>query len=198
MHWYNLTDLLPPVYKRIKSMFAAANSENIELLKINVVSGKIQENFFIQTCDETTLKYWESLLGIEIYSGETITERREMILTHLINNQPITIPFTKEKLNEMFGQDNWLFHIGPDELEVEIAVWNASLDKIESFYKWFSTVCPAHIKWYFAHEEPAESGFAVYAHAESDYEARATVGFTTGTTTLYLGPTSYTVDTLET
>lgn len=199
MHWYDLTNLLPPVFRNIKSMFAAADSENTELLKIQVISGKISENFYIQTCDNATLQYWESLLNIQIFDGETTEERREDILRHLTNNQPITEPYVKQVLTDTFGAGNYeIYHTPDNNLEVHISVYDAdSYDKVDSFFRWFSVVCPAHILWFFENVSRADSDVYVYGHAESDVGSVATMSINSGTAVLYYGPTSVIVDTLE-
>ena len=104
MHWYDLPDLLPPVYRNIKSMFATADAENIELQRFRAFVTRIMDNFFVQTCDVQTIEYWEALLDIKLYGNPTLDERREMILLHLNNSDPITDPFVKQVMHNLFGK----------------------------------------------------------------------------------------------
>lgn len=198
MHWYNLTDLLPPVFSSIKSMFAAADTENTELLKINISAGKLRDNFYIQTCDVETIKYWESLLDITPSPSETLDQRRNDVLTHIVNNQPITEPYVKKVLLDTFGEGNYSFEYDVNNnLIVYVSVYNKPIEDVERFFRWFSLVCPAHIDWFFEHVDTSDTHFAIYGHAESDYGATATMTMSTGTATLYYGETAVTVDTLE-
>lgn len=199
MHWYDLTELFPPVFRNIKSMFSAAFSENEELLQVKTYFNEITENFFIQTCDEGTLKYWESLLNIKLYGGETIEERRRIIMLHLSNNQPITILYARKVMADLFGEGNFELYIDEnDPFVLSITIFDTSIDKLETFLYWFEEVCPAHIQWEAGHVEKAESEFEVYTGAQSDYNTYAqTTAPSTGTETLYLGSEAYETEYIE-
>lgn len=199
MHWYDLTELLPKVFRNIKSMFSAAYAENIELLQFRAYLGEIKDNFFIQTCDEQTLQYWESLLNIKLYGGETIEERRQMILLHLSNNQPITILYARKVMTDLFGDGNFEIYYDPTNTNIlYITIFEATLDKLETFLYWFEEVCPAHVQWAAGHVENADTDFEIYAGSQSDYNTYAqTTAPSTGTETLYLGSEAYETEYIE-
>lgn len=188
MHWYDLTELLPPVFRNIKSMFSAAFTENIELLNLKSYLTAIKDNFFIQTCDVQTLQYWESLLGIRINGTETIEQRRQEILLHLANNQAITFLYTKKVLTDIFGEGN--FELSYDDSTpyiLNIDIFDTPVEDVEKFMLWFEQVCPAHIQWNAIHTETAETEPAIYAGAQSDYDSFASAEVNAGVTMLYLG-----------
>jgi uncharacterized protein YmfQ (DUF2313 family) len=198
MHWYNLTELLPPVFKHIKQMFSASDTENEELLRLNSTAMVIKDNFFIQTCDSETLRYWEGLLGIEPEPGETIEQRRQDVLYKINNSQPITEPYLKEILTETFGAENFvLTHDPTNNLIVNLSIYNHSLTDINRFLKWLYTVLPAHIEINPSQSDKVESALFLYCHAESDVSSTATLPLTPGTATVYYGETASTVETLE-
>lgn len=198
MYWYNLTDLLPPVYANLKSMFAASDSENTELLEIMSLLAKVKDNFFIQTCDIQTLQYWENLLDIELYGSETIEERREMVLTYLMSNQPITEPFIKETLNKMFGQYHWAFeHDENNYLKIRISIFDTSYDQIRRFKQWFGKVCPAHIDWHTYHAENTQATNYISANTTNHNVSKTSCTMSYDSEVLYLGENSYTINTLE-
>lgn len=198
MHWYNLVELLPPIYRRIKEMYLCASNENTELESVLATSDEILDNFFIQTCDGETIKYWESLLGIVLYGEETIQERRDAILLRLSNNQPITMPYVEQVMYNMFGAGNYEFRIDKENpYVIHFGVYETDFKRLDTFVRWFETVCPAHIQWYSEHIEKAESEFEIYAHAESGQWSYATAAFSTGTETVYFGTTESTLRTIE-
>jgi hypothetical protein len=198
MHWYDLTELLPPVFRKIKSMFSAAFAENTELLQFRAYLREIRDNFFIQTCDEQTLQYWESLLNIKLYGGETINERRNMIILHLTNNQAITILYARKVMNDLFGEGNYeLFYDQATPYILYITIFDTDLSKLETFLYWFEEVCPAHIQWNAGHTETADTEFEIFAGSQSDYDIVTTASASTGTETLYLGSQATTFNYIE-
>ena len=189
MHWYDLTELLPPVFRNIKSMFSAAFTENIELLQVKSYLKAIADNFFIQTCDVKTLEYWESLLDIKVYGSETIEQRRQAVILHLANNQPITMLYVRKVMTDIFGEGNFeLEYDDTTPYTLVLNVFNTTIDNLEKFILWFEQVCPAHMSWMAAHTEKADTDAPViYAGAQSDYDAYAEAEMSAGTQTLYLG-----------
>lgn len=198
MYWYNLTELLPPVYSDIKSMFAAADSENTELLAIMALLRRIKDNFFIQTCDVQTLEYWENLIGITLYGDETIESRRQMVLLYLANNWQITKPFVEQCMLELFGEGHYAFGYDPNNhLIVRVLIEDATTNAIHRFLDWFVRVCPAHIQWLYGHIENTRATNYISCGTTSHETVTTSCTMTTGTGTLYLGGNSYTVPWIE-
>ena len=155
MRWYSIPELLPPVYRQVKSMEAVAQAEDDVLGGVEKpqpsymeLTNQILANFFIQTCDLDTIQYWENLLEIELYGTETIEERRAQIILYLSRTQAITDPYAKQVLKDMFGDGNWVYEHDPDNnLILNIEIYNAIDDKVRRFLQWFCRVCPAHVQW---------------------------------------------------
>lgn len=148
MIWYDLQELLPPVFAAVQSMYETAVAENEELKAAYSIRNAIFSNFFVQTCDVKTLQYWEQLLDIELFGTETIEERRAMILLYLVNNWQITKPFVENQMEQFFGEGNYSFEYNPENnLIVDIHMYDASYNNVRRFLRWFEKVCPAHISW---------------------------------------------------
>lgn len=148
MIWYDLQELLPPVFAAVQSMYETAVAENEELKAAYSIRNAIFSNFFVQTCDVKTLQYWEQLLDIELFGTETIEERRAMILLYLVNNWQITKPFVEYQMEQFFGEGNYSFEYNPENnLIVDIHMYDASYNNVRRFLRWFEKVCPAHISW---------------------------------------------------
>lgn len=198
MHWYDLPDLLPPVYRNIKSMFATADAENIELQRFRAFVTRIMDNFFVQTCDVQTIEYWEALLDIKLYGNPTLDERREMILLHLNNSDPITDPFVKQVMHNLFGQDNYTFKPTDEHpLAYIVEMYDTDYEHIERFLDWFYKVCPAHIALDVSHIERADGELFVSSISPGQYMARATASVVIGVGSIWLGGTEYSLEMME-
>lgn len=198
MHWFDLPDLLPPIYRNIKSMDATAYVENIELLKLRAFIKRILDNFFVQTCDVQTIEYWEQLLDIKIYSDPTLENRRAMILLYLNNSDPITDPFVKQMMHDLFGAGNYTFEPKPEHpLSYMVEMFDASYDLVVRFVDWLYKVCPAHIELEVARAHRAYGEIFISSISPSQYMSKATASVTYGTGTVWLGDTQYTLDTMD-
>lgn len=198
MRWYDLQTLLPTVYAGIKSVYSTAESENTELLELKADYTKILDNFFIQTCDTTTLEYWENLIGINLYGDETIDSRRQMVLLYLANNWQITQPLVKQRMLELFGVGNYTFDYDPNNhLLVTLHIYDATTNAIKRFLDWFVKVCPAHIQWLYGHTESTQATNYISSGTTSHESSLTSATMATGTEVLYLGNDAYTVPWVE-
>lgn len=198
MRWYDLPSLLPPVYYSIKSMHAVADTENTELLSAKSAMESMLDNFFIQTCDVQTLEYWESLIGIKLYGDETIDGRRSMVMLYLANDWQITKPYVTSIMDRLFGHDHYTFEYSAgNNLSVEIRMYDVTTNAIRRFIDFFTEVCPAHVEWGTYHTENSQSTNYISACTESHYSVSSECAMSTGSGTLYLGGTAYTVPWVE-
>ena len=202
MKWFDVPDeLLPPVYRKIKDMYAYARSLDTELREFLLYARRILANFFVQTCDLQTLEYWEQLLNIRLYGDETIEDRRRNVLLYLNNSTPTTEAYVRKVLTDLFGEDNYNLYFDVENnrpYDLYIEVKNTDINTLNKFMYWFTAMCPAHILLNAVHTEDAESEFEVYAGAQSDYDTYAqTTAPSTGTETLYLGSDAYETEYIE-
>lgn len=197
MRWYYMPDLLPPVYAGIDSMRATAETEDAELRQFYAVRDAVMANFYIQTCDVKTLQYWESLLEIELDGGETIEQRRQLILIYLIANWQITKPYVEKIGIEYFGEGNFFMTYDPENhLIVDIRMFNSEYNFVRKFVLWFERVCPAHVQWCAVPVFPTESTVECTSRALGATFAKSEASMSYGTETLYLGPNAQTVETV--
>lgn len=198
MRWYDLQDLLPPVYAGIKSMYSTAESENTELLGAKSDYTDILNNMFVQTCDVSTLEYWESIIGIPLYGDETIESRRQMVLLYLSNNWQITKPYVKQRMLDLFGLGNYEFEYDEtNNLIVKVRVYDTSTNAIKRFLDWFVKVCPAHIQWLYGHVENTQATNYISCGTTSHETVTTSGSMQTGTDTIYLGQSEITVPFVE-
>lgn len=118
----DLLSLLPLYFRAIKDFIAIMKTENIELEQFETYLWQVLANFFVQTCDEPTLRYHESLLRIKTLPGDTIAFRRLRILNKYNNTPPFTLPVLKERLNMLFGAGNYTLVVDYAESHVSLTV----------------------------------------------------------------------------
>lgn len=199
MRWYDLPDLLPPVYAGVRSMYETAETENTELKGYYAIRDAVLANMFPQTCDVKTIQYWEQLLDIELYGDETIEERRKMIMIYLVSNFQITRPYVFEVGEGYFGEGNFTIDYDPDNhLIVEMRMYNAEWNATKRFVKWFEKVCPAHIQWFAGPTYPSNSDVVSIARGIVADKMRMSASCSAGTgITFYLGENAVTADWVE-
>lgn len=199
MRWFDIPDeLLPPVYKAIKDVYAYARTLDTELRNFLATMYYIRRNFFVQTCDAATLQDWIALLRIPMYGPETEQEKRELVLMYLNNQRPATEPFFRSLLTELFGEDGYTLSIDPtDPLRVNIEFLDSNYQFIRQFGDWFVRMVPAHILWEGALVEPSHSIVDCSSECVSATFCTCKATSSTGTQTIYLGNTAYTADWVE-
>lgn len=199
MYWFDIADeLLPPVYRAIKDLYAYARTLDTELKESLANMMLVRENFFIQTCDLETIEYWESLLGIELYGGETIEDRRQMILIFLNNRFPTSEPYVRHVMETLFGAGHYDVQIDPtDPFQIHLVMLDTTYEAIRRFMQWFIRMCPAHLMYSQQHVENANGEIFVSSISPGQYMARATASVVVGTGSIWLGGTEYSLEMME-
>lgn len=127
-------------------MEAVADSEDAELRQSLQWTERVLSNFFVETCDALTIAYWEALLSINPEPGQTLEERRTIVMATLNARKPITMISVREMMDNIFGAGNYVFKIDENNpLKVVIGLEGASYSQQTSFLSWFYKVCPAHL-----------------------------------------------------
>jgi hypothetical protein len=199
MYWFDIPDeLLPPVYAAIKDMYAYARTLDTQLRDSIVDMGDVKSNFFIQACDEETLAYWESLLGIELYGGESLEDRRQMVLLYLNNRFPTSEAYIRHVMGELFGEDGYSLNINPNNpYKLDIQMFDTTYDAVKRFMRWFIRMCPAHLLFHANDTERATETLYISSVAPGQYLSHASDTMTSTTSILYLGNTGTFLQTLN-
>jgi len=141
----DLLSLLPPYFKAIKDFVAIMETENIELEKFEIYLWLVQDNFFIQTCDEATLRYHETLLKIKVSQGDTIDFRRLRVLNRYNNKPPLTLPVLKERLNMLVGVGDYIVDIDYGNYHLTLTVNSGVYGIIDELIYTLIYMLPAHL-----------------------------------------------------
>ena len=96
---------LPGWFKPVIEYIAIMRGWSFAISDAETDAGKIKDNFYIQTCDEQTLREWEKTLRLQVEAGDSLAFRRERILNRLASFSPFTIYDLEERLTSLFGDD---------------------------------------------------------------------------------------------
>lgn len=98
----------PHWFRRILDFQALCRTEGGELRAMAAAMDQIHQNLFVQTMDEGTCAQWEAILRILPTPGETLEFRRLRVQNRLSLRPPFTLIFLREKLDLLFGPDNYV------------------------------------------------------------------------------------------
>lgn len=100
-----LIEYLPPFMRRFKELQQITSSEDKQMSEIDECISRMIDEAFITDCGEYGVKKYETLLGIMPDSGDTLSDRKEMILAHWRDFLPYTIRTLIRRLNVYCGDD---------------------------------------------------------------------------------------------
>ena len=121
-----------------------AHGYALDNLDGNVI--QVNANNYISTADESTIAFWESVLGLSYKFGDTLEFRRARVLQKFTTVPPFSIGFLREKLNEMFGEDGYELSVDPVACTLKIKVTSDRYGAIDLLYSLLWDVVPAHIQ----------------------------------------------------
>ena len=201
MLWFDIPDeLLPPAYQAIKDMYAGTRTLDTELRDFLTTMYYIRRNFFVRTCDTPTVDEWISLLAIPLYGGETLEDKRNLILLYLNNQKPATEPYFRSMMDKLFGEGGYTLEIDPDDpLKVNIEFIERDPLQIQQFGDWFIRMVPAHILWYatlirYSRSKVVSTSNAIVAEK---MRSSASMSNSAEPDTIYLGQDSFLADWIE-
>ena len=138
----NLPDYFKPVLEFIQIMRAHGHA-------LDQLDGDIQNvynNFYIQTCDVTTLAYYEGLLDIVPSAGDTVEYRRQRVMQQLSLIPKFDINWLITKLNGLYGMDGYTLEVDSKKCTVDIDINSGISNALRIFYDFIWDVLPAHME----------------------------------------------------
>lgn len=137
-----LPDYFKPVldYQEIVKMFGSAFATALSN------AAQISANIYIQTADEPTIAWWESVLGLETQFGDTLEFRRARVLQKVSATVPFSIGFLHDQLTALFGADGYTVDVDPVELTLTVNVNNADYGALDLLFDLLWDVIPAHLQ----------------------------------------------------
>lgn len=136
-----LPDYFKPVldYQEIVKMFGSAFATALSN------AAQISANIYIQTADEPTIAWWESVLGLETQFGDTLDFRRSRVLQKISQIVPFSIGFLNANLTLLFGS-NYLLQVDPVACTLDVQVTSDRYGAVNLLYDLLWDVVPAHLK----------------------------------------------------
>lgn len=137
---------LPDWFRQITDFTELMNTGTAELEALAAAVDAVHSNFYIQTADEGTVRQYEELFDIiPDPSTETLDFRRTRVLNRLSMQPPFTLPFLKERLDQIIGAGRW-------ELEVDYGAYTIYIAAAAENQAWatelawtLNTIKPCHI-----------------------------------------------------
>lgn len=139
-----LMEQLPEWFKPVLEYIAIMQAYAGEFSDIEQKAARIEANFFIQTADDATLRYWEKLLGIPTRLGDPLDFRRQRILMKLNQRAPFTIWDLRDRLTELFG-DDYTMSLDVPNCKLSISVTSERYGAIDLLYDVINEIAPVHL-----------------------------------------------------
>lgn len=102
-----LIEYLPPCMMKYKEIKEIMSTEDIEMDLLHDNVQKCLNNAFIAKCDEYGIKKYESLLGINASSTETLESRKARVMLKWNDMIPYTYKVLVNRLNSLCGVNNY-------------------------------------------------------------------------------------------
>lgn len=137
---------LPDYFKPVLEFMYILQAHGYALDSLDSMIYQVGANTHIATCDEQTIAYWESLLGLTYSFGETLDYRRSRVLQKFNTIVPFSIGFLNDKLTELYGTNGYTLSVDPVACTLTVKVTSGRHGAIDLLYDLLWDVVPAHIK----------------------------------------------------
>ena len=141
----NLLSFLPEFVQEYREIKHIMNSEQPEIQKLEDETEIIKNNQFIFSCDIDGIARFENLLGITPKPDDTLDARKSRVITRWHDSLPYTYKGSKEKLNVMCGEGNYLLIPSFNEYGLEIVVSLPLSGQADELDYMLSYMIPANI-----------------------------------------------------
>lgn len=141
-----LMNQLPGYFKPIIEFQEIMKVHGDSLGSVDRESAHLQANFYISTCDESTIAYYEKLFDIKCRFGDTPEFRRERIIQKFKTITPFSIGFLENKLKELYGADGYIMEVDPVLCTLKIKIVSDRYGAVDLLYDLLWDIVPAHVK----------------------------------------------------
>lgn len=135
----------PPAQEKNDVAQAIYGTER-DLLDGAAASGKeIFDGQFVQTAGSIGIKRYEKLLGIKPGQGDTLEQRRQVVLQKIAYRPPYTRQTMGEMLKTLWGEGNYVYEIIPSEFQLIVDIDTDNPASYLQFQKDLRRNIPANI-----------------------------------------------------
>lgn len=155
----------PDCMQGIAEFEQLAQTENLEFDHAWTALDRMLADCFVESADETGVRFWERLTRIPIAASDPISVRKFRILLKINNQLPYTMRWLENKLESVFGTG--AFTLGRDLAEHTLYIETdmAYAETLASLYADLRRAVPAnlilHTTVSFAQDFPQYTGFLV-------------------------------------
>lgn len=141
----NMIDYLPPVLQEVREMKALMNTEQVEFENSWTASENVLKNLFIDDMDLSGVQRWESILRITPKATESLSDRRFMITTRLIEDLPYTMKKLIQQLEKLCGEDGYTLMVDSSGYSLIIKIALTSKNQFDSVQTMVERMIPANM-----------------------------------------------------
>ncbi len=147
----DLLALLPPWYREVLDYQQICNAESEQLQYLSNDIVQIDNNFYFQTMDESSVSRWEEIFEIlPDTQTETLEFRRERLLIRIKTMPPFTLAFLLQKLDELIGLGKWKIDIDYTNYTINIELDYDRLHEpgalLREIMVFLGAIKPAHMR----------------------------------------------------
>lgn len=141
-----LNSQLPRYFRPIIEFQEIMKAHGHGLGKLDGVMARLQANFYIPTCDEPTIAYYEKLLGIACRIGDELDYRRMRVIQKLNIIIPFTIDFLRDRLIDLYGRDGFVLEEDSPSCALTILVTSDRHRAVDLLFDLLLDILPAHLQ----------------------------------------------------
>jgi hypothetical protein len=141
----NLIELLPDYYHPILEFQQIMTAHGAALEEFERNIQLVYNNFYVQTCDEKTLKVYEKWFGLIPSAGDTLEYRRELVLSKFQSKTPFSIGYLRDRLTELFG-DDYTLAVDPVACTLTVSLTSSRYGAVTLLYTLLYDIVPAHMQ----------------------------------------------------
>lgn len=144
----NLPDLVPDYYKNVLEMDELIKRYDDQFESLRIDAQRVQDNAYVMLCDNGSLKVYEDMFRIIADPvNESVEFRRLRVLNRMTSSPPFTYKFLVQKLDEIFGDDQYTVFLDCDQQTLYIESSATSMDWYREVSFTVNNVKPANIRY---------------------------------------------------
>jgi hypothetical protein len=140
-----LLDYLQNVLKRVREYQALTSGEQPEIFRLNDNINVVLNNEFVQSSTEYGVERWEKLLEIMPPAGQSLDDRKAVILLRLLERLPFTYRQLISFLNSNIGENLYTVDLYPDDYRLTVILAIAVEALYDPVMAMLRRVVPANI-----------------------------------------------------
>ena len=140
-----LIEYLPEFMRDFREIKFLTNKQQEQAEKLWAVLDTIWNNQFIDTLNEAGCERWEKMLKIRNKDTYTLAERRNKILSKMVEQRPFTLKSLKKALTMLCGVDGYSVELTPAEYILRVRIALTSKNMFSDVKELIDKIVPANL-----------------------------------------------------